>query len=122
MSRTTTNLTAWELLEWLRACDSRDYMRAAIQSWLQASPAPPSMEQIMARVDEALAGWYQPPGYDPSVVAPAIAELVEVADRIVRESGTPGASEQFDARAWVDHWVHVPHPALGGQCPIDPHR
>ena len=52
------------------------------------------------------------------VVSPVIAELVDIAARIVRESGTPGASGEFDASSWVDEWVHTPHPALGGQCPM----
>lgn len=54
----------------------------------------------------------------PTVLAPATAELVEIATRIVRESGRPDTID-FDAAAWVGQWVHEPHPALGGQRPID---
>jgi uncharacterized protein (DUF2384 family) len=56
---------------------------------------------------------------DPTVLASAIVELEEIAARIVRESGRPGTIERFDAQTWVGQWLHEPHPALGGQRPID---
>lgn len=46
----------------------------------------------------------------------SIAQLVEQAGRIVQESGD---SEDFDAAAWVEAWLDVPHPALGGRRPRD---
>src|SRR5690606_17120213 len=45
-----------------------------------------------------------------------ISQLVELAARIVRESGD---SENFDAAAWVAAWLDEPHPALGGKRPRD---
>ena len=38
-------------------------------------------------------------------------ELVQLAERIIKESGT---SKGFDAWAWVGEWIHQPNPALGG--------
>lgn len=62
-----------------------------------------------------LSGWYAA-YYDPRVVAPAIAELVWLVEHIVRESGR---GEGFDAGAWVEDWIHIPHPALAGRCPVE---
>lgn len=101
-------------LEWLLSCESREEMHNAIRAWLHAHPRPPTNVEIMARIDDALAGWYQA-YYDPRRVAQGFAELEVLAERIVRESG---CRDEFDAAAWVRSWAHEPHPALGGRCPV----
>lgn len=41
-------------------------------------------------------------------------ELVNLVEKIVRESGNPVG---FDAKEWVIRWLGSPHHALGGQLP-----
>lgn len=49
-------------------------------------------------------------------MAPAVAQLSDLVDRIITESG---CSKHFDAAKWTAEWVKRPHPALGGHCPSD---
>ena len=109
MPEYSTKLSARQLLEWLLACGSTDEMRAAIQSWLCANPAPLTMDAFTARVDAALQGWYRAE-YDPRVVSPAIAELVATAERLGRDRDA--------MREWVTDWTHEPQEGLGGQAPV----
>ena len=114
----TTAFGSRELLEWLVGCESRDEMQKAIRAWLHSHPRPRSTEEILAHVDNLLAGWYQPPdGYDPRIVGPVLDKLAEIPARILRESGSPGA-EDFDARRWTHDWAHESHPAFGGRPPV----
>lgn len=53
---------------------------------------------------------------DRARLAPAVAQLVDLVDRIVKESGS---AKRFDAAKWTADWVKRPHPALGGRCPVD---
>lgn len=82
--------------------------RAAHIDWLRETVAslPP------AEAVEAIRRYL---GDTPSRV---VAELVNVAERILFESGPPRASDEFDARRWVEQWIHTPHPALGWRCPM----
>ena len=82
---------------------------AAIQIWLQAHPAPPTNDAMMARVDAALEGWYRAL-YDPRVISPSLAELVATAERLAPDRGA--------IREWVTDWVHEPNSGLGGQAPV----
>jgi hypothetical protein len=107
----SASVSAHELLQWILGCDSRDEIHAVVSRWLRANPPPRSIEEILAHVDDMLAGLYKSE-YDPRIVAPAVAELVSMAEQLVRD----GDSES--AQAWVDEFVHQPHPALGGRCPI----
>lgn len=109
MPEYSTKMDARQLLEWLLACGSTDEMRAAIQSWLRANPAPPTMDAFTGRVDAALQGWYRAE-YDPRVVSPAIAELVATAERLGRDRDA--------MRVWVTDWTHEPQEGLGGQAPV----
>lgn len=43
-----------------------------------------------------------------------LVQLIGQAEAIVNESG---AAEDFDAAAWVGHWLGEPQPALGGRTP-----
>jgi putative toxin-antitoxin system antitoxin component (TIGR02293 family) len=43
-----------------------------------------------------------------------LVQLIGQAQAIVNESGGP---EDFDAAAWVGHWLSEPHPVLGGRTP-----
>ncbi len=99
VSELTNNLALRELMDWLLACDSLDQVHGTIRNWLRANPA--------ATADEDLHALHH-----------VLAELAEIPRRIVAESGLPGASATFDAEAWLHRWAHVPHPALGGQCPV----
>ena len=47
---------------------------------------------------------------------PAVAQLSDLVDRIVKESG---CCKHFDAASWTAEWVKCPHPALDGRCPSD---
>lgn len=105
------SLTSHDLITWILGCDSRDEIHSAVRDWLRSNPRPKSMDEILAHVDDMLAGLYQKE-YDPRAVAPAVAELVSLAEQVVRD-GDPG-----DARAWVDDFIHQPHAALGGRCPV----
>lgn len=82
---------------------------AAIQTWLQAHPAPLMNDVLMARVDAALEGWYRAL-YDPRIVSPSLAELVATAERL--------APDRDAIREWVTDWVHEPNGDLGGQVPV----
>ena len=102
----------------LLACDSNKGIHTAIQAWLQVNPRPRTPEEIAARADEMLAGWYQhPDGYDPRIVRPVLDTLAEIPARIVRESGRSGAQD-FNAREWIHDWAHLSHPALDGRAPV----
>ena len=43
-----------------------------------------------------------------------LVQLIGLAEAIVNESGGP---KDFDAAAWVGHWLSEPHPVLGGRTP-----
>jgi len=105
------SLSVHDFLGWILGCDSRDEIHAAVQDWLQANPRPKTMDEILAHVDDMLAGLYQKE-YDPRVVAPAVAELAVMAEQFVSESDPIGPRE------WIDEFIHQPHPSLGGRCPV----
>ncbi len=105
------SLSVHDFLSWILGCDSRDEIHAAVREWLRANPRPKTMEEILAHVDDMLAGLYQQ-HYDPRIVAPAVAELVSLAEQFVRDGEPSGA------RAWIDDFIHQPHVALGGRCPV----
>ncbi|MFL9875869.1 MbcA/ParS/Xre antitoxin family protein [Paraburkholderia megapolitana] len=42
--------------------------------------------------------------------------LVALVQRMVAESGNPIA---FDAKQWLNRWLHEPVPALGGRLPVE---
>lgn len=111
MTDRITNLGPYDLLDWLLSCGSRDEIHAAIASWLQANPRAPTLAQQFARVDEMLAPWYAA-GYDPRPLEPAVAELAAIVEGLGIDTG------ESTARGWLEDWLHEPHPALGGRCPI----
>lgn len=47
----------------------------------------------------------------------ALMQIVEQAEQIVRESGDPELTGDFDAYRWVATFLETPHPALGGSTP-----
>lgn len=50
------------------------------------------------------------------VPLPVVEMLVAQVQRMVEESGNP---EEFDARSWLENWLHTPVPALGKRLPIE---
>lgn len=81
---------------------------AGVEADMLGSPSDsPQIQRYMEAAVQVLAAGTELAGGDC---------LVELADRIVRESGD---SENFDAAAWVADWLDVPHPALGGKSPRD---
>lgn len=100
LTQQTDTLTARALMEWLLACNSSDEMHHVIGEWLRANPAPAT-------------------DLDWHALHHVLAELAEIPRRIVAESGLPGASDTFDAEAWLHQWARTPHPALGGERPAD---
>lgn len=50
------------------------------------------------------------------VSAEVIDTLVALVQRMVAESGNPIG---FDARQWLNRWLHKPVPALGGRLPVE---
>ena len=48
----------------------------------------------------------------------ARSQLVAMAQKIVDNSTAPEA-EGFDTAAWLDRWIQLPQPALGGRRPIE---
>jgi hypothetical protein len=112
MSEPFTALGMRALLEWICTCDSPGQIHSTIRAWLAANPPPGAGEQGFGWTDDV------PDGYEPPTSSPVFNELAQIAARIVRESGPPGAAEEFDARRWISEWVRAPHPALGGKTPL----
>ncbi len=48
-----------------------------------------------------------------------VARLVEEVQRIVGESGDPGAARDFDAAAWLGRWLDARNRALDGKRPAE---
>ena len=48
----------------------------------------------------------------------AMVKLLCIAQDIVHDSTAEGARD-FDTAKWLDHWIELPQPALGGRKPVD---
>lgn len=58
----------------------------------------------------------QGPASDNDEFAATIATLVAQVQSTVEESGNP---DGFDARSWLNRWLHTPLPALWSRPPIE---
>lgn len=47
-----------------------------------------------------------------------LAQLLAIANAVVANSTEPAAAD-FDVAKWLDHWMQLPQPALGGRKPFD---
>lgn len=48
----------------------------------------------------------------------AFARLLAQAQEIVADSTAPEA-KAFDTAVWLEHWINLPQPALGGRKPME---
>lgn len=109
----STQLPARAFLEHLLGLSLRDEIAQEITAWLRANPPAVTLPEIIARVDDALAGWYAALG-DPRPLEARREQLVQDAQQVFGEGrGVLGT------RAWLLEWLETPSGQLHGGRPRD---